>query len=70
MSIAEANRIIKNADKFPKKLVEKATRMIAQNKKNSKTPAKPLQVHKGKFIIAIGVAKKKKNAKKKLSKRT
>lgn len=70
MSIAEANRIIKNADKFPKKLVEKATRMIAQNKKNSKTPAKPIQAHKGKFIIAIGVAKKKKNAKKKLSKRT
>jgi len=74
MSVAEANRIIRNADKFPKKLVEKATRMIAQNRKNSKTPATPVKAHKGKVIIAVGVAKKvkpkKKNAKKKLQKRT
>ena len=74
MSVTEANRILRNSDKFSKKLVEKATRTIAQSRKNSKTLVKPVKAHKGKVIIAIGVAKKvkpkKKNGKKKLPKRT
>ena len=74
MSVTEANRILRNSDKFSKKLVEKATRTIAQSRKNSKTTVKPVKAHKDKVIIAIGVSikvkPKKKNAKKKLPKRT